>query len=114
MGTTLLDQVLCEKRGKREQERQEMLGKVLKLVEKLSERYGFRRAVLFGSILREGQFYEDSDVDIAVEALPGEHFFALAAELSRTLGREVDLVELENCRFSGKIRREGLRWMREH
>ncbi len=114
METTLLDQILAEKREERERERREMLEKALKLVERLSGRYGFRQAVLFGSVLKEGRFCEDSDVDIAVEALPGEHFFALAAELSRTLGREVDLVELETCRFSGKIRKEGLRWIREH
>ena len=114
METTLLDQILAERRRERERERREMLGKALKLVERLSGQYGFRQAVLFGSLLREGRFHEDSDVNIAVEALPGEHFFALAAELSRTLGREVDLVEPETCRFSGKIRREGLRWIREH
>ena len=49
---------------------------------------------LFGSILRE-DFGPDSDIDVLVEfepgATPGFAFFGLQEELSRMLGRRVDL-----------------------
>ena len=53
-----------------------------------------RRLALFGSVLRE-DFRSDSDVDVLVEFEPGEKpGFALVnieGELSRILGRRVDL-----------------------
>lgn len=53
-----------------------------------------RKLSLFGSVLRE-DFTADSDVDVLVEFepghVPGLRFFALERELSRLLGRKVDL-----------------------
>ena len=53
-----------------------------------------RRLALFGSILRD-DFRPDSDVDVLVEfepgATPGFGFFGLQEELSKILGRKVDL-----------------------
>lgn len=52
------------------------------------------RLALFGSILRD-DFRPDSDVDVLVEfqpgAAPGLAFFRIQEELSRILGRRVDL-----------------------
>ena len=58
-------------------------------------RHGIRNLRLFGSILRE-DFRPDSDVDVLVEFAPGRApgwigFAALALELERIIGREVDL-----------------------
>lgn len=57
-------------------------------------RHGIRRLALFGSVLRE-DFRPDSDVDVLVEFEPGVRvgwaFIDLQDELSRILGREVDL-----------------------
>ena len=58
-------------------------------------RHGIRCLRWFGSILRE-DFGPDSDVDVLVEFLPGRApgwigFAALAMELERIIGREVDL-----------------------
>jgi len=54
-----------------------------------------RRLALFGSVLRD-DFGPDSDVDILVEFetghVPGLAFIRLEQELSRILGRHVDLV----------------------
>jgi predicted nucleotidyltransferase len=57
-------------------------------------RHHIRRLALFGSILRD-DFKPGSDVDVLVEFepdhTPGLNFFAMQAELSRVLGRQVDL-----------------------
>jgi predicted nucleotidyltransferase len=57
-------------------------------------RHHVRRLALFGSVLRP-DFGPDSDVDILVEFEPGTRvglrFFEMEQELSRMLGRKVDL-----------------------
>jgi predicted nucleotidyltransferase len=53
-----------------------------------------RRLSLFGSVLRD-DFGADSDIDILVEFedghVPGLAFFGMEEELSRIMGRKVDL-----------------------
>ena len=53
-----------------------------------------RRLALFGSVLRD-DFGPDSDVDVLVEFEPGTRvglrFFTMEMELSKILGRKVDL-----------------------
>jgi predicted nucleotidyltransferase len=53
-----------------------------------------RRLSLFGSVLRD-DFVPASDVDVLVEFepghVPGLAFFAMEEELSRIIGRKVDL-----------------------
>ena len=60
----------------------------------LCRRYHIRRLAFFGSILRN-DFGPESDIDILVEFepgyVPGLAFFAIEEELSRILGRKVDL-----------------------
>lgn len=60
--------------------------------------WGVRRVALFGSVVR-GENSPESDVDILVELKPrgerppiGLKWFGLESELSRVLGRKVDLV----------------------
>ncbi|MBP6822555.1 MAG: nucleotidyltransferase family protein [Acidobacteria bacterium] len=63
-------------------------------IEDFCRRSNIRRLAFFGSVLRE-DFRPDSDVDVLVEFepqhVPGLAFFSLEAELSRLLGRKVDL-----------------------
>lgn len=58
------------------------------------QRHYIRRLALFGSALRQ-DFRPDSDVDVLVEFEPGHTpglaFFEMEEELSRLLGRKVDL-----------------------
>ena len=53
-----------------------------------------RKLALFGSVLRE-DFRPDSDVDVLVEFEPGHRvglaFFQIQEDLSKMLGRNVDL-----------------------
>ncbi len=65
----------------------------------LTDRYGARRVVLFGSFAR-GDSRESSDVDIAVEGLDGARYFTAMSELSGLLASPVDLVELESAQPS--------------
>lgn len=64
-----------------------------KIVE-LCRRYHIRRLAFFGSVLRN-DFGPESDVDVLVEFepgyVPGLAFFSIEEELSRILGRKVDL-----------------------
>jgi len=57
-------------------------------------RHHVRRLALFGSVLRE-DFGPESDVDVLVEFepghVPGLAFFSMQEELSKFLGRKVDL-----------------------
>lgn len=57
-------------------------------------RHHIRKLGLFGSVLRD-DFGPESDVDVLVEFepghVPGLAFFAMEEELSRLLGRKVDL-----------------------
>jgi hypothetical protein len=65
-----------------------------------------RRLALFGSVLRD-DFTPESDVDVLVEfeegATPGLKFFSMEIELSKLLGRKVDLL---TPGFFGKYLRE--------
>jgi len=57
-------------------------------------RHHIRRLALFGSVLRD-DFGPQSDVDVLVEFDPGHTpglaFFSMEEELSRIIGRKVDL-----------------------
>ena len=57
-------------------------------------RHHIRKLALFGSVLRD-DFGPGSDLDVLVEFepdhIPGLEFFSMEAELSRILGRKVDL-----------------------
>ena len=61
---------------------------------KLCQKYQIQRLALFGSILRD-DFTPESDVDLLVEFAPGHTpglgFIEIQDELSRLLGRSVDL-----------------------
>lgn len=61
---------------------------------KLCERNHIVKLALFGSVIRD-DFGPDSDVDVLVEFEPGRTpglgFFEIEAELSRMLGKKVDL-----------------------
>jgi predicted nucleotidyltransferase len=63
-------------------------------IAKFCRKHHIRRLALFGSTLRE-DFSADSDLDVLVEFepghVPGLAFFAMEAELSELLGRDVDL-----------------------
>ena len=68
----------------------------------LARKYGAKRVRVFGSVRRRSAD-GGSDVDLLVDALPGASLLDLArleTELSRLLGRTVDVVEEESLPWS--------------
>ncbi len=53
-------------------------------------------------------FYDFSDIDIAVEGLR-EDWFQVSAEIEDLLNRDVDIVEMEDCRFKDYIIKHGVK-----
>ena len=64
------------------------------LVNGFCQRHHIRRLALFGSVVRD-DFGPESDIDVLVEFedghTPGLDFFMMEAELTKLLGRKVDL-----------------------
>ena len=108
--TYVLDRVLAQKRAQREAMRLAVMEQVCQALEKLSESIPFRRAYIFGTVIKPCRFCEASDVDIAFEGLRDEHFFKAMAYLSKALEREVDVVQIEQHRLRDRILREGILW----
>ncbi len=69
----------------------------------LTERYGARRVILFGSLARDTTT-ERSDVDLAVEGLRPLAYFTAVADLTGLFDAPVDLVELETASASMRAR----------
>jgi predicted nucleotidyltransferase len=76
------------------------------VIAEFCRRHRIRRLSLFGSVLRD-DFAPGSDVDVLVEFEPGTRvglsFFTMQDELSRILGRPVDL---QTERFLSRYFRE--------
>ena len=109
--TSILDAAIIRRRAKQERRRLALLNDVLRLLDHRAAQFGIRRAYLFGSIIRPGHFGDLSDVDIGVEALSPAQYCSALAVFSTELGCKVDLVELDQCHFAAKVRREGVVWM---
>lgn len=68
---------------------------------------GAREVYVFGSAA-SGRLGPDSDIDLAVSGLPPRLFFTAMARASDILGREVDLICLEDdSPFTRYLREEG-------
>jgi hypothetical protein len=104
-----LNEATARRRAEREALRTSTLERARAVLDRLAPKYGITEAYLFGSVVKPGRFSERSDVDVAAAGL-GENFWTFAAEFSRALVREVDVVDLPRSRFAHRIRREGLRW----
>jgi predicted nucleotidyltransferase len=63
-------------------------------IETFCQKHHIRSLAFFGSVVRE-DFNPNSDIDVLVEFepghIPGFDFFLIEAELSRLMGRKVDL-----------------------
>ena len=107
---TLWLQAREKKQQESERLRREALDQVDAVLQELAKRYTWTEVYLFGSVLQPGKFDKDSDIDLAVAGLPKQDLYRLTAELMSLLGRNVDLVILEEASFSEKIRQKGVLW----
>lgn len=105
--TALLDVYRKTKKQKAEIIRNEMLKKIHGALFELSKKIYFKNVYVFGSILKP-YFSDESDIDIAFEGLKDKDFFKAMAFLSDYIGRDVDVVQLEEHRLRDKIIKEGL------
>ena len=60
-------------------------------------RHGARQVWLFGSVAMGRRQDARSDLNLAVEGLPGAVFYRMVSELDQLLGCPVDLVEVETA-----------------
>ena len=108
--TYLLDRTIVREREERERQRQQQVARVLTALDALSQVVPFEQAYIFGSLTKPYRFFKDSDVDIAFVGLKDEDFFPAIAFLSRELGRDVDVIQLEGHPLRDRVTQEGLQW----
>jgi predicted nucleotidyltransferase len=106
---TLLQQMERERFENRERARHEAR-RLLR--EALKRTIPGQRVFVHGSLTKPGKFTDQSDIDVALEYEPsGMTIYQLTSLLSEDMGRPVDVLLLEECRFKDKILREGELWM---
>ena len=81
---------------KKEKLRQDALKTAERLKDILIRDFSVKKVVIFGSVLRKGNFDESSDIDLAVEGLPRNAFFTALARLIMESRFEVDLKPIED------------------
>lgn len=111
--TYLLDKVVERERDDREKLRFHLIEKLFDTLRRLQLEIPFKEAYLFGSIAKPFKFSKDSDIDIGFKGLADDDFFKAMSFISREIGRDVDVVQMERHRLAEKIRREGLKWTRK-
>ncbi len=113
MGLEIIKGIYKKKTEEREKLRKEFLKRVFEALKKLSEDVSFEDAYLFGSVTEENRFSGSSDIDIAFKNLDRDRLFYAVSFLSTCLGRDVNVVHLEDIHFKDKIMKEGIRWKRD-
>ena len=85
------------------------LDETKEVLEKVLPDFYVDEVYITGSLLVPYKFSSRSDIDIAVKGLRQEDYFTLLSRLNEYLPRNVELIELENCRFADKIKATGLK-----
>jgi predicted nucleotidyltransferase len=71
------------------------------------EKYRLNQVFLFGSVLN-GKCYSGSDIDLYVEEVSGEIYWALKRELEKKANQPIDLYcQLDDRVFISKIKKRG-------
>jgi predicted nucleotidyltransferase/exonuclease VII small subunit len=78
---------------------QEAFELAVRCADLLQERFGAKRVIPFGSVMRAGTWHSSSDLDLAVEGVAPDQFFRAWSMLRELLppGLRVDLVALEQA-----------------
>ena len=101
---------LARKKEENEGLRHSVLLKLDKSLKALSKKYSWKEIFIFGSVIRNGAFHENSDVDIGIEGLDPLKHYAFVGEISGLMERDVDVVVLEECGFAERIKEKVLKW----
>lgn len=105
---SLWEKLQEEELAEREGRRKKTLNDIMTSLKRYFSSKKVVRVFIIGSILREGAFYDFSDIDIVVEGL-GEDYFLTLSELEAMLERDVDLIELEDYRLKKDVEKRGMR-----
>ncbi len=108
IGLALWERGLEAEQQEREEERLRVLSRAKQELAGFFQYKRVAKVYLTGSLLRESDFYPFSDIDLAVEGLQ-EDYFKLLVDLEELMGRWVDVIELEKCRFRDRIEKQGVR-----
>lgn len=108
----LWEAAIERRRTANEDERRRLLANLLAWLDAHAPEYGIDEAWVFGSLTRPGRFGTHSDIDLALGRDPRMRQFRIGAELSQSLGRDIDVILLEDCPFAARIVEEGIRWTR--
>ena len=87
--------ILERHRRVQESRKAEMRAEAFRLASKAAEQFAFKRLYLFGSAVEARPVSVWSDIDLAVEGLPGDRFLELAGALSAGTSWPVDLKPYE-------------------
>jgi predicted nucleotidyltransferase len=105
----LLYEIEALRKEELEKKRLEVLEQTIKEVKGVFSNSNVTEVYLTGSIINSYKFSSRSDIDIAVKGLPAIDYFPILSKLEESLLRTIEIIELENCRFSDKIINTGLR-----
>jgi len=101
---------ILKKQADQEKMRIAALQQVEDALSSLEKKYRWDEAYLFGSIVLEGRFRRNSDIDIAVLGLKKFDYYEFIGEISDLLNKRVDVVLLEECHFEQFIKEKGIKW----
>lgn len=113
MRLEVIKEIYKKKAEEREQLRLKTIKDTFEAIKRLAEVAFFQEAYIFGSVTEPYQFGESSDIDIAFKKLDRDRLFFAVSFLSRWLGRDVNIVHLENIHFKERILKDGMRWKEE-
>lgn len=104
--THLLDEELKRRAERLEAERQALAAEAARVLRSEATRLGIVEAYLVGSVSRQGEWAEDSDVDVAIS---GGDPIDLMILLENRLERDVDVIMLDRHPVPEMFRRRGVR-----
>ncbi len=78
--------------------RKEAMQRAKEIALLLKERYGVRKIILFGSLVKKAYLHKRTDIDLLVEGLPEELFLKAGAEAMKLASPyDVDIIPLERA-----------------
>ena len=104
---------ILKKQAEQEEMRIITLQHTWEALSRLDKTYQWDEAYLFGSVVQQGKFGRNSDIDIAIRGLKRLEYYAFVGEISDLLDKRVDVVLLEECQFVDSIKEKGIRWNRK-
>jgi predicted nucleotidyltransferase len=104
--TYLLDEAIAGRAKALETERREILQKVVAALRSRAPHLGLREAYVVGSLAKEGEWTDGSDVDVAIA---GGDPLAIMMFLEDATELPVDVIDLERHPTPDSFRRKGIK-----